>query len=223
MSKSTLVKRLLLLVSIVAINLIVPNQDSGMSAECVGGQCIYAASTSVSAILMSAFWGLVLFTNRELPINDASHEAGFWRRLAAFFIDFWVLMAVFIPIFVMPVLLAEFAHTGDFQWNFIRDFSRTGDWPLRAFLALVHITAMVKCQAFFIRNSKPTLGQYILGIRIIPATDSSPPIQATKRVLLSLVGLFIWPIAIYTAIRRRKVYFWDRMTDTRTVIAAEKN
>lgn len=69
-----------------------------------------------------------------------------------------------------------------------------------------------------LRANRQTLGQYVLGYRIVNVTAAKGTPRHARRVLLSFFGLCMWPISIVVAlIDRDKAFWWDAVTQTRAV------
>ena len=109
-------------------------------------------------------------------------------------------MAIVAPIGALPTLIAEYHFTGTFQWAFEREFERPPDTILILPVALGIFVAMFFYFYLHPKRNRQTLGQYVLGYRVIAARQ---PLGASYgvRALLSFVGLCAWPISVILALR----------------------
>ena len=67
------------------------------------------------------------------------------------------------------------------------------------------------------KRGRQTLGQYVLGYRVISSGNADVPTYG-RRALLSFVGLCAWPLSVVLALRRkRKAFWWDAATGSQVV------
>lgn len=113
------------------------------------------------------------------------------------------------------MLVAEGHFTGQFQWSFTREFTRPTDTMIVLPVALGCFLALFVYFYMHARIGRQTLGQYVLGYRV---TASSADVQPAygQRVVLSFVGLCIWPISVIMAVRKpSKDFWWDSATNSK--------
>jgi hypothetical protein len=190
----------------------------GVSSECRNADCYVSASSSLLSILLAIGLAIFLVTypQRSRP-DDTSTVVGVWRRFGAFFLDCLLVMVIVSPLSAIPVLVSEASYSGTFQWAFERDHSRPTDslyiFPgvLAGFLALFYYFYQHG------RSGRPTVGQYVSSYRVTDAPDSGEPRYAL-RVVMSFLGLCMWPISVILALRNpNKAFWWDAATRTRVV------
>ena len=195
----------------------------GVSSQCVNGQCLVSASTSISAMIIGTF--LIIFVIK-LPRGgreDIEKCAGFWRRFASFILDFMAVIIALTPVLALPAVLMEYAHTGAFSWVFQRDYSRSSDsWVILPSVLLL-FAALIYYFYYYTLNSKPTLGQYILGYRVVSIEGTMNSSIALKRVLLSILGMCLWPIAIVHGLIKKRVFWWDSGSHSIAVLTMAVN
>jgi len=194
----------------------------GASSSCVNNQCVVGGSSSAGSIIIGLVIIAFLFLRpNQRTVIDGTGVVGVWRRLGAFFIDFVLVLLVISPIAALPLLIAEASYTGAFEWSFVRKFARPSD----GYLVLPGVIASFAALYFYFfyhpLKGKQTIGEYILGFKIIAATDVGPrPIYGT-RPITSFVGLCAWPISVYFALRKEdKRFWWDTDSRTRAVMAS---
>lgn len=190
----------------------------GMSSQCVNSQCTVAASSSLLSVISSILFSIfILRFKQPKQLFDSEYTVGVWRRLGAFFVDYAAVLLVLSPIVSLPLLIAEASYTGDFQWSFYRNFTRSTD----QLLFLPAISGTFLCLIlYFYRYSiseRQTLGEYVAGYKIIPADEESEP-GYLKRVIYSFIGLCAWPVSVILALRHgQKQFWWDRACHTKAV------
>jgi hypothetical protein len=193
-------------------------ESLGTSSACENSKCVVTASSSLIAIVMSIALSTFALTYRQLPAapNDA-RIVGVWRRFGAFLLDFTAVVMVVSSIGAIPMLLAEGHFTGQFHWSFSREFSRPTDAVIVLPIALACFLVLFGYFYGHARADRQTLGQYVLGYRVMAANEQVRPAYG-KRVLLSFVGLCMWPISVILAMRKpHKDFWWDSATDSRVV------
>ena len=184
----------------------------GISSQCVNGQCFVNASTSIGSIIIGALIAAFVIKLPRGSRGDIEKRAGFWRRLSSFYLDFAVVLITLTPILVLPALLVEYIHTGNFSWVFQRDYSRDSDFWIvfpNVVLLLLALIYYFYYFYYYALNSKPTLGQFVLGYRIVSTEGTMNSSIAIKRVLLSMLGMCLWPFAIVHGLIKKRVFWWD--------------
>jgi hypothetical protein len=187
----------------------------GVSSQCRNATCLVSASSSLTSIILAlgllAF--LLLYRQREYA-PDRQTIVGVWRRIGAFLIDFWLVLLIMSPLAALPVLISEASYTGSFEWSFARGYSRPSDSLYLLPAVFATFAALFLYHHQHGRSSRPTIGQYILGYRIAPLAGCEP--RYARRVLLSFVGLCVWPISVILALREPdKAFWWDTASRTK--------
>jgi hypothetical protein len=188
-----------------------------LTSTCENSKCLVKASSSLVSVLLSIGLGLFLVFYRQQKNGlDQSKIVGVWRRFASFILDFMTVLMVITPLSALPILIAEGVYTGRFQWSFDRDFSRSTD---TTYLMPGLILAFIVLYYYFYKHARlnrQTVGQYILGYSVTIGSELDGEPKHVMRVLLSFVGLCIWPISVILALlNREKVFWWDKVTNTR--------
>ena len=192
----------------------------GASSSCVNDECTVGASSSLGSVIISIviIGFLVLRPNLHTSV-DATRVVGVWRRLGAFYFDFALVLLVIAPISALPILIAEASHTGEFQWSFARKFARPND---TLFVLPAVFIAFASLYFYFFYHpwkNKQTVGEYILGFKIIAESDRGLGPSFGLRPLISFIGLCAWPISVFFALRKKdKRFWWDTGSRTRAVI-----
>lgn len=191
-------------------------ESIGASSACENTTCVMTASSSLISIVLSIALATFALTYRQraAPPDDA-RVVGVWRRFGAFVLDFSAVVLVVSSIGAVPMLVAEGHFTGQFQWSFTREFTRPTDTMIVLPVALGCFLALFVYFYMHARIGRQTLGQYVLGYRV---TASSADVQPAygQRVVLSFVGLCIWPISVIMAVRKpSKDFWWDSATNSK--------
>ena len=191
----------------------------GVSSQCLNNNCWINASTSlygiVSGLVLAVF--ILLFPRKKFT-ESSNGVVGIWRRFGAFFLDFFVVLAIITPIATLPILVAESAYTGSFEWSFTRDFSRDSDnyyliTPIFVTFALLFLYFYQ-----YTKNMQQTLGQYVLNYKVVPVAESEKNPEFAKRVIYSYIGLCAWPISVILALNSEtKACWWDKATNTKLI------
>lgn len=132
------------------------------------------------------------------------------RRFFAVYIDCFVAMAGIMPLVILPMLVFEYLAVGEWVWSFSRDYGRATDLVM---LPLV-ISGFYFIYFYFkwhFDRDKQTIGQYLLGMKLIP---NGPSPSIAKRYLTAWANLAWWPIWPWTVFKRQDDYWWDRTSDT---------
>lgn len=191
----------------------------GASSKCVDGACSVNASSSPEDVILAI--GLVLFSiiyPQLEGVADEKRVVGVWRRFGAFVVDYAAVLAAIAPIAALPVLLAEAHHTGHFRWSFSRNFARPDDW--NNFLIPLAVIFVILFSYFYLhaRIGRQTLGQYVLGYRVVKAAEADARPLYALRVILSFIGLCWWPVSVLFALfKPNKTFWWDTLSGTRAV------
>lgn len=154
------------------------------------GKYYFAAGTSPGALLES-FLIIVsyLFFINSQPDAIGSSVRGIFRRFAAFWLDFLLVVAATAPVFGILPTVTEWLRTGVFAWNFERTESAPGD----AFLAFGDLLPMLAAIAFYfawpLMRRMPTPGTCIMGYQIIADDEQPLPlVTALKRTAFGFIA-----------------------------------
>ncbi len=213
---------LLVLVGTVALSASLAGDYVGVSSSCVNGDCIVGASSSPGSVMISlAIIGFVVFQPEWKSQIDTSRAVGVWRRFGAFFIDFLLVLLAVAPLTTLPMLFAEAAHTGEFHWSFIRDFGRPNDTLFVLPAVLLGFASLYFYFFYLPWKSKQTVGEYILGFKIVAASGQGFSPNYALRPMMSFIGLCAWPVSVFLALRNEdKRFWWDTKSRTRAVIVS---
>lgn len=195
----------------------------GVSSSCVDDTCLVVASTSLFSIGFGIIFLLFAALFPRVERNDCEQLAGVWRRFGAFLIDLMVIILSLSPILALPAIITEYTYTGDFSWAFQREFSRSTDNAVIIPSVFILIIGLVYYFYKFTLISKPTIGQYILGYRIIGHSTTISKSVAFKRVCLSMLGMCAWPIAIIHGLIKKRVFWWDSGSGSRAILTLAVN
>lgn len=196
-----------------------------VSSVCSNADCLVSASSSPFSVALAV--GLLLFLVFYPQLEntaDNTRVVGVWRRFGAFFLDFTLVLMSVTPLAALPFLWAEAGHTGIFQWSFEREFLRPTDSVyilpsvFAAFLALFYYFYQ------HARVGRQTIGQYVLGYRVVRASGIDGEPKYGMRVVMSFLGLCIWPISVILALRNsHKAFWWDAATGSNVARVASAN
>ena len=217
--------RLLMLLTVVGAFILsasLSGDHIGASSSCVNDECIVGASSSLGSVVISiAIIGMLIFSPKLKTEVDPTRIVGVWRRLGAFYIDFLLVLLAIAPITVLPMLIAEAGHTGDFQWSFTRKFARPNDTIFVLPAVLLTFAALYFYFFYHPWKRKQTVGEYILGFKIIAESDRGLGPSFGLRPMISFIGLCAWPISLFFALRKDdKRFWWDTESRTRAVIVS---
>ena len=190
-----------------------------ISSHCNNKQCNVSISSSFISFLSSII--LILFVSlfpRKKSENSGIESVGAFRRFAAFYIDFSIILTCLIPLIALPQLLIESSIVGTFHWSVNRSFVRESDsiYMIPAFLF-----SLVLIFYYFYKYPKlgnQTVGQYVLGYKIVALKGSMVEPSYGLRVVYSYMGLCIWPISVYYSLQSsNRTFWWDNITNTKAV------
>jgi hypothetical protein len=194
------------------------SETVGAQSKCADSECLVSAGSSPVALVVALALLVFLFAYplRAYPPDD-QRVVGVFRRLGAFLLDVGLIMAIAAPIGAIPTLLAEYHYTDKFQWSFTREFARQTDMALILPVAIGIFMAMFFYFSHYPRKNRQTLGQYVLGYRVVAAGSARPPSYGV-RTLLSFIGMCMWPISVVMALSsERKAFWWDAASGTEVV------
>lgn len=191
-------------------------EGSGFQMQWKNGQFRAIAQGSLLGIVLGPIFGLVMiYTPRKETMVNAVKPVGVFRRLGAIYVNMVVIMFTFMALMVLPILLIEAAHTGEFQWGFYRTFSRGTDVVVGSSSALVIFGIIFYYYYHSLLNNRPTIGHYMLGYQVVNNGDPWTRGSALLRMGLTLLTLCAWPVTAIMAARHEKKAFWfDKKTNS---------
>lgn len=193
----------------------------GVTSQCINQNCFVNASSSLVSIICGLILLVFVFKFPRTFSKTSEVRAGVWRRFGAFFVDFLVVINALTPFMVIPALSAEFGYTGEFNWRFERDFARPTDNLIILPTVFLMIGILLYYFYYFGIRYGQTVGQYILGYKVISTNEPLTKQTMKKRVLYSAIGMCAWPITIVHALNNEKRFWWDSKTDTESFKNAE--
>lgn len=191
-------------------------ETSGFQMEYKNGQYRALAQGSLPGIFYGLAFGLLIFLlPRKEICPKAIRPVGVFRRLGALYVNMFVVLFAIVNLTVLPVLLVEAVHTGEFQWGFYREFSRSTDW-LTGGSSVLFIFGLIFYYYYkSLVNSRPTIGHYVMGYQIVNTGDAWTRRKALRRMGLTFLTLCAWPVTAVNAARHDKKAFWfDQKTDS---------
>lgn len=208
--------RYLLLASLIL--LLILAGPSSANSSCIKESCIVEVSASFRALLCGGVIAvLALFWPRPSATNSSDHPVAILRRLGALLLDFTVVLAVLSPLLCIAVLAMEAEVTGTFAWSFSRDFSRPSD--LQIMIPGILLMQFLLVLYFYVHNAlnRQTVGKHILGYTVTSSEGEQPNYMAAT--VLSVIGMCMWPISLYLAVRRQdKSFWWDGTSNTKAIL-----
>ena len=156
---------------------------------------------------------IFLWPRPKLPLAD-HNPVGRFRRYLAAMIDLTCLsFATFAVIFPSAYIIEWFA-TGSWQWFWTRDINVTESRDIVILTA--YFSAYFGMYQYFwrhLQSGKPTVGQFVMGYRIIALEDA----KLRQRLHSGIVALWLWPLALFKTYDKAGITYWDRDTNTRAV------
>ena len=215
---------LILIIASFILSAVFAGSGVGASSYCGNSDCNVSASSSFISIVISMVM-LALITRYSQINSDevTSIPVRLRRRLAAFIIDFFVILVITIPLSALVFLVIESAYTDLFQWSFSRKFARPTDTPVLVVTIFGVYFLMFYYFYKHLRINRQTAGQYILGYKIINDLDEIRNPRYGRRVLYSFIGLCTWPVTLVHSYNNpKKIMWWDKSTFTRAVRVNEE-
>ena len=149
-------------------------------------------------------WGLLWFRGSEQRA-DMDSRVGRGHRLAAFFIDLFVVMMTTFPPSLFFTLVVEWLMMGEWAWSFERE--------LRWWDALTFPIMFVSIGAtwfWYVRRGlnrgTQTWGQRLMGYQLV--TNGDRP-SLLLRGLVAWMNFAWWPTWPWTILRKKQDYWWE--------------
>lgn len=138
----------------------------GTSVQCVNGECIASAGSSLLSIALGAIFVAAMLHIPKHPAVPTDGRVGFLRMVAAFYLDIVLLIPVLGAVLALPMLVAESFYTGTFSWSLVRSFVRPTDFPLTIAASLIFFAAVIYFRFRAMKNNAPSVGQYLMGYSV---------------------------------------------------------
>jgi hypothetical protein len=176
----------------------------------IGGYPLFLIPCAL-IMIVSFFWPTPV-----LPPQKGKY-VGFIRRIFALGIDAWLLVSAIFITAIPTAYILEWIVIGQWQWAWDRDDKFRDVAPFLIYHAWFAV-------AFFyytrrVREGRPTLGQFVMGFRILPAPDGSP--NYARHFRYGAFGLCVYPLTVLLALRKRErresIFDWDAVSNTRAV------
>jgi len=190
---------------------------AGSQSECLNGVCRVHYHAALPSLLISipALW--LFFLTKPLPGIDVSTSPVRRRvRCLAFLIDTTPILLLTGPIAVV-MLVIEALHTGSFHWTVSRDFGRGTDGFLLVFILILFV-AWARYFHRSIKLGEPTIGQYVMGFRVIPGSDADAPTKPALHLFLAAYGAAMWPLTLFLRDKNGdRSFWWNGIANTRAI------
>ena len=212
-----MLKRLALAgISIASLIVVFRGGGAGFSVTSVNGVEHVSAVTSLPGLVAALviFLAYIVALEKE-PGERAGPLASTTRRAAGWFLDFLLVLAALSAVLALLPLAGEALTTGRFQWQFERDSATALDW----LLTLLGIGLMFTGMAFYwgvppVRGGQ-TIGQAVLGLRVVGRSDTPPTLRASllRGVMVPFAPL-LW---VTRFLSNRRSYFHDDIANVQMV------
>ncbi len=187
---------------------------AGVTIGSVDAGTIYEASSSAVGLLGTVLIGIAYFITLTLPpVGTTDQLAGTGRRAAAWFIDFLVSLTAFTTVLALIPLTIEAFATGHFEWLFQRTDITPGDWIVALVVVALAFVGMGFYWAVPVMRGSQTVGQCVIGLRVIPTTPDPPSLgRVWVRGLLQPFAGVLWLGKLITG-----KYWHDQFANTKVV------
>jgi len=190
---------------------------SNSRLECVNGFCLVDVKSSLIATLLAPIALLVIFlAPKQASFDNDIRPVRRRTRVAAFLLDVVVITLLTGPIASMELAL-EAVHTGIWSWEFQRTFTRPSDiLSSLAFFAIFGFWAVYFHRS--IRNGTPTIGQYVMGFRVIPARPDERETRPILHLFCAAYGASAWPVTLLLRDKDGdRSFWWNGLANTRAI------
>jgi hypothetical protein len=166
----------------------------GLSGESSGDRYRIAGGTAPWALFFAALAiALYLLLMYSSPAHHGRTILGWWQRLAAFWLDFFLAMMTVSPILGLLPVLAEWRRTGVFAWSFERTSPAPGDGLVFAVMFAIAIPALALYYTWPLVRGRPTPGACIMGYQIVGNNGPTLTLGAAlRRTLWGFTFLRDW-------------------------------
>jgi uncharacterized membrane protein YhdT len=182
----------------------------GCEEQISDGRYHLACGSAPWALWQSAlFAGFYLLLIYSPPAAPGQGFFGWWRRMAAFWLDFVYSTAIVAPLVGLIYIFEEWRRTGVFAWAFERTAPAPGDGLTDAAAYALLIPATLLYFAFPLIRKRPSPGSCVMGYQIVGDSGSRISLKtALKRVVLGFT---------FMADRKRQIPQIDRWCGTHAV------
>jgi uncharacterized RDD family membrane protein YckC len=116
------------------------------------------------AVLIICLYFLLMYAP---PAKEGQEFFSWWKRLAAFLIDFYLSMMAVCPLLGLLPALAEWRRTGVFAWSFQRTTPAPGDGLLDIAVVILAFSALGFYFAFPLLRRMPSPGTCVMGYQVV--------------------------------------------------------
>lgn len=185
----------------------------GNSSVSAGSDPVILVWTAIAI----ALFVVLMFRNTKTVIAGVPK---WWRRVAAFCIDFWFSLLALSSVVAFIPLGLEAARTGHFMWHFQRRYIVRSDFLVGLPVVLVAMAMQFLYFAFPLTKGKETVGCFIMRIKVTPPFGEEGCFTlraALMRTFYSIRGLgsFLQRGSDRDAQGRT---WWDRKTNSTVVL-----
>ena len=187
---------------------------AGASINFVNGVGTYEASSSVLSLL----GGLAILITYSISLEPTDprltgSRAGVGRRAVAWFIDFLLALTALTSVLALIPLTTEALATGQFAWEFQRSQISVQDWLVTLIVVSLTFIGMAYYWALPVMRGGQTVGQCILGLRVISAAVVSlSPWRVWLRGLMQPFAPLFWLVKVVSG-----KYWPDEVANTNVV------
>lgn len=182
-----------------------------------GDTCGLSLESDPQTILMGFSIFVFLMAHKmRLPSRLDDRIVRIWRRLVAFYIDFFICILVILSIGACFIIAWNAAQTGKITWS-IELTASMGTVLFTLLLTLLSVWAIFSYFTWHKKRQLPTTGQYICGFMIV-RDDNRPQRYYWYGTLIAFIAmctihLWVW----FESYRepRAGTYWWDRDAGTR--------
>jgi uncharacterized RDD family membrane protein YckC len=115
------------------------------------------------------------------------------RRAGAWILDFLFSLSALANVGALLPLVAEAVSTGRFHWQFQRSGITAADWIVSLLVLVLMLVGMAFYWTIPVVRGGQTIGQAILGLRVVAATTDPPSFgRVLARGFLQPLGPWLW-------------------------------
>lgn len=202
---------------VILLGVLLAAGGSNAQVACHNGHCfVDATSTPIATLLAPIAFLAIFLAPKQTSLDNDTHPVRRRTRVAAFLLDLMVITLLSGPVALMMLALEAF-HTGIWSWEFQRNFTRTSD----IFLWLAVLAIFVVWAVYFhrsIRNGTPTIGQYVMGFRVIPARPGEQGTRPILHLFCAAYGVPAWPVTLLLRDKDGdRSFWWNGLANTRAI------